>query len=112
MNRQTKQTLIEYELAYQKEHPKRKPPKRKDDKIVHSTNNKYLDDIDYRIMEKMRKKSEQEIKSKLDVTKGIAKNNLESITLRLTKVENSDSRDSGVGLQGGHIARKFRCQVH
>jgi len=108
-------SLREFELSFQKEHSKgRKSTKKKEQKLdsipdPNKVFEKYLEDEDYKMMDKIRQRGEHAMKAHLNVTKSELKRNLDSLKTRLTKVENSDSRESGVGLVGGHIARELRC---
>lgn len=114
-------SLREFELSYQKEHQSsskgvRKSSKKKEPKVkLESIPNKdmtyetYLEEEDYQMMDKIRLRGEHALKAHLNVTKTELKRNVDSLKSRLTKVENHDSRSSGVGLVGGHIARELRC---
>jgi len=108
-------SLREFELSYQKEHSKgRKSTKKKEPKLQSiptkdKTYETYLEEEDYKMMEKIRQRGEHALKAQLNVTKTELKRNVDSLKSRLHKVENNDSRESGVGLVGGHIARELRC---
>ena len=109
-------SLREFELSYQKEHTSkgRKSSKKKEPKLESIPNKvksyeTYLEEEDYQMMDKIRLRGEHALKAHLNVTKTELKRNVDSLKSRLTKVENHDSRSSGVGLVGGHIARELRC---
>lgn len=109
-------SLREFELSYQKEHSSkgRKSSKKKERKLESIPNKDksyetYLEEEDFQMMDKIRLRGEHALKAHLNVTKTELKRNVDSLKSRLTKVENHDSRSSGVGLVGGHIARELRC---